>query len=78
MKKDVFLANFKPLRGNYIADGGIRTVIAAHYPPNDWDLYDMSGNVAEWTSSAFDPATYNFTWDMNPNILIMQKKMILR
>jgi len=66
-EKGCFLANFKPLRGNYIADGGIRTVIAAHYPPNDWGLYDMSGNVAEWTSSAFDPASYNFTWDMNPN-----------
>ena len=66
-EKGCFLANFKPLRGNYIADGGIRTVIAAHYPPNDWGLYDMSGNVAEWTNSAFDPASYNFTWDMNPN-----------
>jgi gliding motility-associated lipoprotein GldK len=66
-EKGCFLANFKPLRGNYIADGGIRTVICAHYPPNDWGLYDMSGNVAEWTNSAFDPASYNFTWDMNPN-----------
>lgn len=66
-EKGCFLANFKPLRGNYIADGGLRTVIVAHYPPNDWGLYDMAGNVAEWTSSAFDPSSYNFTWDMNPN-----------
>ena len=65
--KGCFLANFKPLRGNYIDDGGIRTVIVAHYPPNDWGLYDISGNVAEWTNSAFDPVSYNFTWDMNPN-----------
>ena len=62
-----FLANFKPLRGNYIADGGLTTVIVGHYPPNDWGLYDMAGNVAEWTNSAFDPISYNFTWDMNPN-----------
>ncbi len=62
-----FLANFKPLRGNYIADGGLRTVIVGHYPPNDFGLYDMAGNVAEWTNSAFDPASYNLTWDMNPN-----------
>ncbi len=62
-----FLANFKPLRGNYIADGGLTTVIVGHYPPNDWGLYDMAGNVAEWTNSGFDPISYNFTWDMNPN-----------
>lgn len=62
-----FYANFKPLRGNYVADGGLRTLIVGHYPPNDWGLYDMAGNVAEWTNSAFDPLSYNFTWDMNPN-----------
>lgn len=62
-----FYANFKPLRGNYVADGGETTLVVGHYPPNDWGLYDMSGNVAEWTSSAYDPLSYNFTWDMNPN-----------
>ncbi len=65
--KGCFLANFKPLRGNYVADGGLRTVVAGHYPPNDFDLYDMAGNVAEWTISAYDPSAYNVTWDMNPN-----------
>ncbi|MBN2638102.1 MAG: SUMF1/EgtB/PvdO family nonheme iron enzyme [Bacteroidales bacterium] len=65
--KGCFLANFKPLRGNYVADGGLRTVVVGHYPPNDFDLYDMAGNVAEWTNSAYDPASYNVSWDMNPN-----------
>ena len=62
-----FLANFKPLRGNYLADGGLRTLIVGCYPPNHYGLYDMAGNVAEWTNSAFDPTSYNFTWDMNPD-----------
>lgn len=62
-----FLANFKPMRGNDILDGGSRTVIVGHYPPNDFGLYDMAGNVAEWTNSAFDPAAYNLMWDLNPN-----------
>ena len=26
----------------------------------------MAGNVAEWTNSAYDPLSYNYTWDMNP------------
>ena len=62
-----FLANFKPLRGNYIADGGLRTLVVGHYPPNDWGLYDMAVNVAEWTDSAYDPISYNYAWDMNPD-----------
>jgi formylglycine-generating enzyme len=62
-----FLANFKPLRGNYADDGGATSVIVAHYPANDFGLYDMSGNVAEWTNDAFDESSYNFTWDMNPS-----------
>lgn len=73
-EKGCFLANFKPMRGNYIADGGLRTVIVAHYPSNDWGLYDMAGNVAEWTNSAFDPSSYNFTWDMNPNYTYTAKE----
>ena len=65
--KGCLMANFKPLRGNYIADGGLTTLMVAHFPPNDWGLYDMAGNVAEWTLSAFDPSSYNVMWDMNPD-----------
>ncbi|VAW26700.1 GldJ [hydrothermal vent metagenome] len=72
--KGCFLANFKPLRGNYVADGGLRTVIVGHYPPNGFNLYDMAGNVSEWTNSAYDPSSYNITWDMNPNYTYNAKK----
>ncbi|MCB0805270.1 MAG: SUMF1/EgtB/PvdO family nonheme iron enzyme [Bacteroidales bacterium] len=64
--KGCFLGNYKPLRGNYTDDGGATPIIVAHYPPNDWGLYDMAGNIAEWTSDAFDESSYNFSWDLNP------------
>jgi gliding motility-associated lipoprotein GldK len=60
-----FLANFKPRRGNYTADGGLRTVKVASYNPNNFGLYDMAGNVAEWTSNAYDESSFNFAHDMN-------------
>jgi len=60
-----FLANFKPLRGNYTADGGIKAIRTASYNPNGYGLYDMAGNVAEWTSNAYDESAYSFAHDMN-------------
>ncbi len=60
-----FLGNFKPMRGNYIVDGGFHTVRSDSYNPNDYGLYCMAGNVAEWTSNAFDESAYNFSHDLN-------------
>lgn len=62
-----FLGNYKPLRGDYVDDGGLHTVIVGHYAPNDFGVYDMAGNVSEWTNDAFDESSYNFTWDLNPS-----------
>nr|WP_320117636.1 SUMF1/EgtB/PvdO family nonheme iron enzyme [uncultured Marinifilum sp.] len=62
-----FLGNFKPLRGNYIDDGGLVTLPVGSYEPNEFGLYDMAGNVAEWTSGAYDESAFSFTHDMNPN-----------
>ena len=60
-----FLANFKPLRGNYTADGGVKTIKTASYNPNGYGLYDMAGNVAEWTSNSYDESAFSYSHDMN-------------
>ncbi len=62
-----FVANFKPLRGRYVDDGAAATTTVSSYAPNDFGLYDMAGNVSEWTSSAFDESSYAYTHDFNPD-----------
>ena len=69
-KKGCFLANFKPGRGDYAEDGGVYPVRADAYWPNDYGLYNMAGNVAEWTSSAYYENGYTFAMDLNPDIQV--------
>ena len=66
--KGCLLANFKPGRGNYPEDGGFYTVKADAYFPNDYGLYNMAGNVSEWTETAYHPDAYSHTHDLNPDI----------
>ena len=61
-----FLANFKPLRGDYAADQALYTVEANSYEPNDYNLYNMAGNVAEWVDSSYEAASYDYNSTMNP------------
>ena len=63
-----FLANFKPSRGDYAADLALYTVEAKSYPPNGYNLYNMAGNVAEWTDSSYDPSAYEYVSTINPNV----------
>lgn len=67
-KKGCYLANFKPQRGNYAADGGLYTVPVNKYYPNDYGLYNMAGNVSEWTSSSYFTNTYQTVADINPEV----------
>ena len=63
-----FLANFKPLRGNYAADQALYTVEADAYEPNDYNLFNMAGNVSEWINSSYDQTSYQYSASFNPSV----------
>ncbi len=65
-EKGCFLGNFKPGRGNYTQDGHLITSRVASFSPNEFGLYDMAGNVSEWTSTAFLESGPEIMSDMNP------------
>ena len=69
-----FMANFKPQRGDYAADAALYTVEAKSFEPNDYNLYNMAGNVSEWTNSSFDQGAYEYLSTMNPNVGSGQNK----
>lgn len=67
-----FLANFKRGRGDYagiagkLNDGAMVTSYIYEYPPNDFGLYNMAGNVNEWVQDVYRPLSYFDFEDLNP------------
>ena len=72
--KGCFFANFKPYRGGYNDDTGTTTMKVAQFRPNDFGLFDMGGNVAEWTCSAFLNSSNTIVHDLNPDYEYMARK----
>jgi len=67
-----FLANHKRGRGDYagiagrLNDGSLNTNYIYEYPPNDYGLYNMAGNVSEWVMDLYRPLSYQDMDDLNP------------
>jgi gliding motility-associated lipoprotein GldJ len=66
------MANFKRGRGDYMGvsgslnDGADITAPVGIYPPNDFGLYNMAANVAEWTADVYRPLSHEDVADFSP------------
>ena len=71
-KEGRLLANFKPGRGDYFGgdakNDNIYTTKVQSFTENGYRLFDMAGNVAEWTSSVYYEGSNNFVGDFSPDI----------
>lgn len=75
-RKGKFRANFKRGRGDYagwrggdghhFTDGYMITAPVREFWPNDFGLYNMSGNVAEWTQDNYRVLAFEDVEDFNP------------
>lgn len=67
-----FLANFKRGSGDYMGvagslnDGADITAPVGIYPPNDFGLYNMAGNVSEWVQDVYRPLSHTDVSDLSP------------
>ena len=63
---DCYQANFNPGEGAYAADNHLIPARVRSFKPNQFGLYDMAGNVAEWTSTAYSSSGLELMNDLNP------------
>jgi len=88
-KEGRLLANFKPGRGDYFGGNSkadnIYTTKVKTFAENGYKLFDMAGNVAEWTSSIYYEGSANFVGDFSPDMqynakeedpILMKRKVI--
>jgi gliding motility-associated lipoprotein GldJ len=67
-----FVMNIRRGRGDFMGvagnlnDGGSYTQPAIHYWPNDYGLYNMGGNVAEWVMDVYRQLSYDEMNDLDP------------
>jgi len=63
------LSNFKQAEGDYWEDGAALTMPVMTFAPNEFGLYNMEGNVAEWVMDTYSPSAFSFVSDINPQLL---------
>jgi len=67
--KEQLSLNFKQGEGSYSSDGSTFTLPVTSYTPNAFGLYNMAGNVSEWTLDAYSPSSSQLVNDLNPALL---------
>ena len=85
-KKPVAIVNYKQDEGDYTEDGAVYTAPVTSYSPNKFGLYNMAGNVAEWTLNYYTESATAFISDLNPVLTydakdgdspVMKKKVVM-
>jgi gliding motility-associated lipoprotein GldJ len=72
-RRGQMMANFQRGRGDLAGiagkrqnDGAAVPNVIRSYPPNDFGLYDMIGNVNEWVADIYRPTSFNDVEEFNP------------